>query len=43
MKIKENEHQLVLTAKKTGTDSMMEIEVKGDSELNKILNSSQMQ
>ncbi|QLK87220.1 hypothetical protein E3U36_01815 [Arsenophonus endosymbiont of Aphis craccivora] len=43
MKIKEGEHQLVLTSKKTGTDSAMEIEVKGDSELNKILNSSQMQ
>ncbi|MDR5615830.1 flagellar filament capping protein FliD [Arsenophonus sp.] len=43
VKIKEGEHQLVLTSKKTGTDSAMEIEVKGDSELNKILNSSQMQ
>ncbi|MDR5610207.1 MULTISPECIES: flagellar filament capping protein FliD [unclassified Arsenophonus] len=43
VKIKEGEHQLVLTAKKTGADSAMEIEVKGDSELNKILNSSQMQ
>lgn len=43
VKIKAGEHQLVLTAKKTGTDSAMEIEVKGDSELNKVLNSNQMQ
>lgn len=43
VKIKEGEHQLVLTSKKTGTDSAMEIEVKGDSELNKVLNSSKMQ
>lgn len=42
VKIKEGEHQLVLTAKKTGTDSAMEIEVKGDSQLNGVLNSNQM-
>lgn len=33
VKIKEGEHQLILTSKKTGTDSAMDIEVKGDNTL----------
>lgn len=37
IKIKDGEHQLVLTAQKTGTDSQMDIEVKGDSTLNTFL------
>ncbi|HGJ5864390.1 MAG TPA: flagellar filament capping protein FliD [Arsenophonus nasoniae] len=42
VKIKENEHQLVLSSKKTGTEAKMAIEVKGDSTLNAIFNSNNM-
>ncbi|MFV9997820.1 MAG: flagellar filament capping protein FliD [Arsenophonus endosymbiont of Dermacentor nuttalli] len=37
VKIKEGEHQLILTLEKTGTDSAMDIEVKGDSTLDAFL------
>lgn len=37
VKIKDDEHKLILTAKKTGTESAMDIEVRGDSTLNDYL------
>ncbi|HGJ5897852.1 flagellar filament capping protein FliD [Arsenophonus apicola] len=42
VKIKDGEHQLVLTSKKTGTEAKMAIEVQGDSTLDAIFNSNSM-
>lgn len=42
VKIKDGEHQLVLSSKKTGTEAKMAIEVKGDSTLDAIFNSNSM-
>ncbi|HGJ5873031.1 MAG TPA: flagellar filament capping protein FliD [Arsenophonus apicola] len=42
VKIKDGEHQLVLTSKKTGTEAKMAIEVQGDSTLDAIFKSNSM-